>query len=167
MQKQRIEKFKFLCRYGQHNDIQAIQTLIQEGLDINSISDFDSLAVCIKNNRSLPFIRILVESGLLVTNKHIEYCYANIKKNKNYPSIISILEKAKNIDNDAAKNILKRKRTNVIGSISVSCICLFSLILPQILNREMEGGYYVFIGIITTFFLLLVLLSIVELRKKR
>ena len=158
---QRIEEFKKMCLYGYGEDINRLKELIDEGLNINEIEDSDCLESCISWKKSLPFIQLLVDSGVLVKNKHIEYCYTN----KLY-GIISILEKAKNIEDDAVKNIFKRIKNAVFGSISVACICIFSLFLPQILNREIDNFYYILVGTITFISLLMAIYFIADFRKK-
>lgn len=166
LQAQRIQEFRKMCYDSFYEDINKLKELIEEGLDINNINDFDCLQTCISWGRSLAFIKFLVDSGILVKNTHIDYCYANSKHIKNSASIISILEKAENIEDDAVKNIIKRINNAVIGSISLSCICIFFLFMPQILDREMDSGYYVLTGMMTILSLLMAIFFIVELRKK-
>ena len=158
---QQIDELKKMCLYGYGEDINRLKELIDEGLNINEIEDFDCLESCISWKKSLPFIQLLVDSGVLVKNKHIEYCYTN----KLY-GIISILEKAKNIEDDAVENIFKRIKNAVFGSISVACICIFSLFLPQILNRETDNFYYILVGTITFISLLMAIYFIADFRKK-
>lgn len=157
----RIEEFKTMCHYSYAEDKNKLKKLIEEGLDINNINDFDCLQTCISKDNKMSFIQFLVDLGVLVKNKHIEYCYTN-----KLHGIISILEKAENIEDDAVKNIIRRTKNTVIGSISVTCIFIFSLFMPQILNREMDIGYYILMGILTILFLLIAIIFIVELRKK-
>ena len=166
LQAQRIQEFKEMCQYSFGENIYKLKKLIKEGLDINNIKDFDCLQSCISWGKSLAFIQFLVDSGILVKNKHIEYCYANLKQIKNSASIISILEEAKNIEILAVKNIRKRNKIATIGTISMVCICIFLLFMPQILNSEIDNFYYILVGIITIISLLMAINFIVDLRKK-
>lgn len=164
-QKQRIEEFKKMCQYGQEN-IFKLKELINDGLDITKIADFDCLMSCLECRKPADFIRFLVDSGILVTNKHIKYCYANTKYFTDAPSLINILENAKNIDSKASEDILEKTKFNVIGTISATCICIFLLFMPQILNREIDNFYYILDGIITILFLFISISFIVDLRKR-
>ena len=82
-QSQRVNDFKWMCQFSSSEDITQLKKLIDEGLDINNINDLDCLQTCISGGKSLPFIQFLVDSGILVKNKHIEYCYTNSKHIKN------------------------------------------------------------------------------------
>jgi hypothetical protein len=164
-QSQRVEDFKWMCQFSSSADITKLKKLIEEGLNLNSINDFDCLQTCISWGTSLPFIQLLIDSGVLVKNKHIEYCYTNSKHIKNSTFIISILENAKNIESEAVKNIRKRKKTAVIGSISMTCFGIFSLFLPKILNSEIDNFYYILVGIIIILSELMAIIFIVDLRK--
>ena len=165
VQTQRIDEFRKMCEYGQEN-IFKLKGLINEGLDIVKIADFDCLMSCMEHRKRNDFVLFLVDSGILVTNKHIKYCNANTKYFTDPLSLINILENAKNIDSKALEDILKRKKEIVILFIFFTCICIISLFMPQILNRETNNFFYIFIGIITILSLLLSISFIVELRKK-
>lgn len=166
LQAQRIQEFRNMCYNSFDEDINKLEKLIEEGLDINNINDFDCLQTSISCNKSLAFIKFLVDSGILVKNTHIDYCYANSKHIKNSASIISILENAINLDSEAFENVLKRTKFNVIGTISATCICIFFLFMPQILNREIDNFYYILDGIFTILFLFISISFIVDLRKR-
>lgn len=165
LQKQQIEEFIKMCEYGQDN-IFKLKQLMDEGLDITKIANFDCLMSCLECRKRADFIRFLVDSGIQVTNKHIKYCYANTKYFTDPLSLINILENAKNLESEAFEDILKKTKFNVIGTISATCICIFFLFMPQILNREIDNFYYILAGIITILFLLLAISFIVDLRKR-
>ncbi len=167
----RVEDFRRMCQYSYGEDINKLKKLIKEGLDINNINDFDCLQTCISWGKSLAFIKFLVDSGILVKNIHIDYCYTNSKHIKNSTAIISILEEAKNIEILAVKNIRKRNKIAMIGSISMVCLLLIFSFGVFIYDKKMDNfsidyGFYIFTGIITILFLLMAINFIVDFRKK-
>lgn len=134
-----IDEFKRMCQYGQTEDLNKLQKLIKEGLDINSINDFDCLGTCIISRKSKVFISFLVDSGILVTSKHINYCFAHFNNKPPSLYLIKIFKNAKNIDNEAVAIILKRERAKrnqiIIGVIVVVVIIvLFYLFFEEIMG---------------------------------
>lgn len=141
---QRIEEFKKMCLYRFGEDINRLKELIDEGLNINEIEDFDCLESCISWNPNLPFIKYLVDSGAIVKSKHLESC--NDKLNSLPPgfsfkklaattpilSLLEILENAKNKDSSAFEFIRKKKsneKQQMIFGIIVLAIALIFFIV--------------------------------------
>jgi len=157
-QKQRIEEFKKMCQYGQEN-IFKLKELMNDGLDVTKIADFDCLISCLECRKPADFIRFLVDSGILVTNKHIKYCYANTKYFTDATSLIYILENAKNLDSKALEDILKRKKSQKIAAIIGIGILVLFIGIFFIFKDEMITFFKVIGGILLIPLLLPILLK--------
>ncbi|MBL7966700.1 MAG: hypothetical protein JNK09_06835 [Prolixibacteraceae bacterium] len=170
-QSNRIKEFKDMCQFSFSADINKLKRLIGEGLNINEIEDFDCLESCITClNPNLPFIQLLVDSGIMVKNKHITYCYRNKYRNKqtqkNFSAIISILENAKNIEKKALDNIIRRTKIALFTISSLFCFSVILLIYPKLFNSKGDSTHYLVMGITTFIFLILIIVFIDELRRK-
>lgn len=166
----RIEEYKNLCYYGP-DDFDKLQQLIKDGFDIKQDGKIYDLSTLIDLGRSLEFIEFPIEAGMKVNEDELQELERQRKiAEEKVKQKLEDIERQRQIEEEKTKKQLeefkKKLKTNVIGSISVTCILIFGQFMPHILDREMDSFYYVFIGIITIPFLLMVIISIVELRKK-